>query len=235
MKDKDLSLASELPQHIAVIMDGNGRWAKNRGLPRIAGHKKGVDMVRSMIIACRERNIPYLTLFAFSSENWKRPKTEVSLLMDLFVQAIDNEISKLNENDICFRIIGDKTRFGKKLNERINAAEDLTRENKSLILNIAANYGGRWDLVQATKKIAEDVAKKVISLEEIDEEVFFSYLSLAGTPEPDLFIRTGGEHRISNFLLWDLAYTELYFTDTIFFSHGVTNNVRASSAVTLAT
>lgn len=204
-----------LPQHIAVIMDGNGRWARKRGLPRIAGHKKGVDMVRTMITSCREKKIPYLTMFAFSSENWRRPEKEVKLLMELFVQAIDSEIKKLHKNNIRFRVIGDKSRFGEKLVNRIEQAEVLTKNNDGMLLSIAANYGGRWDLAQAAKSLAEDVLSNKVSTEEIDEDLLSPYLCLSGCPEPDLFIRTGGEHRISNFLLWQLAYTELYFTDTL--------------------
>ena len=214
-QEKNVLNSAAMPQHIAVIMDGNGRWARKRGLPRIAGHKKGVDMVRTMIASCGEKKIPYLTLFAFSSENWRRPEKEVKLLMDLFVQAIDSEIKKLHKNNIRFHVIGDKTRFGDKLVDRIEQAEALTKKNDGMLLNIAANYGGRWDLIQAAKSLAEDVISNKVSAESINESLFSSYLCLSDCPEPDLFIRTGGEHRISNFLLWQLAYTELYFTDTL--------------------
>ncbi|GMQ91124.1 MAG: isoprenyl transferase [Gammaproteobacteria bacterium] len=214
-QEEGMHNSAVLPQHIAVIMDGNGRWARKRGLPRIAGHKKGVDMVRTMIASCSEKKIPYLTLFAFSSENWRRPEKEVKLLMDLFVQAIDGEIKKLHKNNIRFQVIGDKIRFGDKLINQIEQAEALTRNNDGMLLNIAANYGGRWDLIQAAKSLAEDVVSNKVSVEKINEDLFSSYLCLSDCPEPDLFIRTGGEHRISNFLLWQLAYTELYFTDTL--------------------
>ncbi|GJL82014.1 MAG: isoprenyl transferase [marine bacterium B5-7] len=203
------------PDHIAVIMDGNGRWAKKRGLPRIAGHRRGVDTVREMVKACGDRGISHLTLFAFSSENWRRPRTEVDLLIDLLVSTLENEIRKLHENGVNLKIIGDVERFGSRIKLLIKNAEQLTSANNSLTLTIAMNYGGRWDLLQAMQQIAQKVADKEINVEQIDESLVDRYLSTAGIPEPDLFIRTGGETRVSNFLLWQLAYTELYFTEVL--------------------
>lgn len=206
---------STLPQHVAVIMDGNGRWAKGRGLPRIAGHRKGVEAVRDLVTACGELGIPYLTLFAFSSENWRRPETEVRLLLELFLMALDKEVKKLHTNKVRFRVIGDIERFGPKLGARIRDAEALTRDNQNLTLTIAANYGGRWDIAQACKKLARATASGQLDPESITPESLEPHLSMAGKPEPDLFIRTGGEQRISNFMLWQLAYTELYFTPVL--------------------
>lgn len=207
--------SQELPTHIAVIMDGNGRWAKNRGLPRIAGHQKGVESVRRIISTCAENKIGYLTLFAFSSENWQRPEKEVNLLLDLFLKALEKEVSKLHENDICFRVIGDIEPFGPRIVERIKASEALTHDNSGLVVTIAANYGGRWDITQACQKLAREVEEEKIKPEQISSELIAAFLSTNNMPEPDLFIRSGGEKRISNFLLWQLAYTELYFTDVL--------------------
>ncbi|MEW6132369.1 MAG: polyprenyl diphosphate synthase [Pseudomonadota bacterium] len=199
------------PRHIAIIMDGNGRWARKRMLPRVAGHKRGVESVREIVRACIERGVEHLTLFAFSSENWRRPAAEVDMLMELFVIALEREVGKLHENGVRLRIVGDIERFGPRLNKLIADGEKLTHGNSRLTLNIAANYGGRWDILQAVNKLlAERGAGQPVT-----EADLASHLSLADTPEPDLFIRTGGEQRISNFLLWQLAYTELYFTDTL--------------------
>ncbi|WP_126455556.1 polyprenyl diphosphate synthase [Sulfuriflexus mobilis] len=203
-----LSAEQQLPRHVAIIMDGNGRWAKKRLLPRFAGHKSGVKSARMAIEVCVKLNIDALTLFAFSSENWKRPRKEVDLLMDLFVSSLREEAASLHKNNIRMRVIGDRQAFSEKLQKRIEEVETLTAENDGMTLTIAANYGGRWDILQAAQRaVAENRT--------IDEELFTRYLSLSDLPEPDLFIRTGGEHRISNFLLWQLAYTELYFTDTL--------------------
>ena len=202
-------------RHIAVIMDGNGRWAKSRGLPRVAGHHKGVDAVRALVSSCIKHKIQVLTLFAFSSENWQRPKLEVKLLMNLFLKLLKEEINKLHENGIKLKIIGGRNRLDKMLQELINNAEDLTKDNTILQLNLAINYGGRADIVNACKVIADRVQIGLIRPEKIDENLFANYLSLSGISEPDLLIRTSGEKRISNFLLWDLAYTELYFTDIL--------------------
>ena len=201
-----------MPSHVAVIMDGNGRWAKKRFLPRVAGHVKGVELVREMVRACLERGIQYLTLFAFSSENWRRPQEEVSLLMQLFVKALEQEVEKLDRNGVRLRVVGDLSRFEPRLQALIREAEATTQNNTRLDLTIAANYGGRWDIMQAMNRLLADRApgQKVIEEGDLDP-----YLSMNYAPEPDLFIRTGGEQRISNFLLWQLAYTELYFTDTL--------------------
>ena len=204
-----------VPNHVAIIMDGNGRWALSKGLPRVAGHRKGVENVREIITACIENNVSYLTLFAFSSENWRRPKREVSLLMELFITALDKEILKLNENDVRFMVVGDVEKFGDKLCNKIKSSEELTRKNKALTLTVAANYGGRWDIVQACRRVARKVAQGKLKAEDVTEEQIERSLSLYGIPDPDLFIRSGGEQRISNFLLWQLAYTELYFTEVL--------------------
>jgi len=204
-----------LPGHIAIIMDGNGRWAQNRFLPRTAGHKAGVGAVRKTVEQCLARGIPALTLFAFSSENWRRPLQEVSLLMELFLSTLDRETAKLNENDVRLRIIGDRGAFPTILQEHIAASEDLTRHNQRMSLSIAVNYGGRWDITQAARHLAEAVERGELRAKDIDEKRLATCLALAELPEPDLFIRTGGEQRISNFLLWQLAYTELYFTPVL--------------------
>lgn len=201
-----------VPRHVAVIMDGNGRWAKKRFMPRVAGHVKGVELVREMVRACLERGISYLTLFAFSSENWRRPQDEVSLLMQLFVRALEQEVEKLDRNGVRLRIIGDLARFDSRLQQLIRDAENRTAGNGRLDLTIAANYGGRWDIMQAFNQMLAAQPDKREGWSESDLE---PYLSMSYAPEPDLFIRTGGEERISNFLLWQLAYTELYFTPTL--------------------
>lgn len=204
--------AAAVPAHVAVIMDGNGRWAKKRFLPRFAGHAKGVELVREMVRACLERNIRYLTLFAFSSENWRRPQDEVSLLMQLFVKTLEQEVEKLDRNGVRLRVVGDLSRFDQALQALIQDAEARTAGNIRLELTIAANYGGRWDIMQAVNRMLASQPEKRDDWSEADLEPF---LSMTFAPEPDLFIRTGGEERISNFLLWQLAYTELYFTDTL--------------------
>ncbi len=204
-----------VPQHVAVIMDGNGRWAKARGLPRVAGHRKGVERVRDLVAACGEKGVAYLTLFAFSSENWRRPEQEVRLLMELFMTALEREVKKLHRNDIRFRVIGDVDGLGAPLAAAVREAEELTRANTRLHLTIAANYGGRWDIARAAQALARRAARGEIDPEGITPDSLEPFLSLYGVPEPDLFIRTGGEQRISNFLLWQLAYTELYFTPTL--------------------
>ena len=202
----------EIPRHIAIIMDGNGRWAQQRFLPRMAGHRRGVENVRSTVRACAEKGVQFLTLFAFSSENWRRPADEVSFLMQLFVLALEQEVAKLHENGIRFKVIGDLSRFEPRLARLISEAEQLTRDNARLTLTVAANYGGRWDMIQAVTRMLKDKPQLAAGFSEAD---LLSYLSLSYAPEPDLFIRTGGEQRISNFLLWQLAYTEMYFTDTL--------------------
>lgn len=199
-----------MPRHVAIIMDGNGRWAKKRMLPRVAGHKQGVDTVRDMVKACIERGIEYLTLFAFSSENWRRPPEEVGFLMNLFVAALEREIGRLHANGVRLRVVGDLSAFEPRLIDLIRRGENVTADNKQLTLTIAANYGGRWDLMQALNGLALAYPEKAGDYAEADLAPF---LSMSYAPEPDLFIRTGGEQRISNFLLWQLAYSELYFTD----------------------
>lgn len=193
-------------------MDGNGRWAKRRFLPRIAGHHKGVEAVRNTVRACAERGVSALTLFAFSSENWRRPQEEVSLLMQLFVSALQQEVERLHQNNIRFRVIGDISRFDQKLIDLIDAAQKMTAANTGLTLTVAANYGGRWDILQAVERLRREQGDSAAPWTEAQ---LLSCLSLGDLPEPDLFIRTGGEQRISNFLLWQLAYTELYFTETL--------------------
>ncbi len=206
---------SRIPRHIAIIMDGNGRWAKKKLLPRYAGHKAGVETVRRVLNLCVQQGVEVLTLFAFSSENWRRPKKEVSLLMDLFMTALQREVKKLHENNVCLRIIGAREAFSDKLQELVDDAEKLTSHNEGLTLIIAANYGGHWDIVEAAKSLAKKVEQGILKSQEIDEILFTDQLCLANLPKPDLFIRTGGEKRVSNFLLWQLAYTEMYFTDTL--------------------
>ncbi len=201
-----------VPRHVAIIMDGNGRWAKKRLLPRVAGHRRGVEAVRDAIKACVEEGIEFLTLFASSSENWRRPADEVSFLMQLFMHALEQEVAKLHESNIRFKVIGDLSRFEPRLLELIREGERLTANNVRLTLTIAANYGGRWDIAQGVKRMLADHPEYVRGF---DPEALAPYLSLAYAPEPDLFIRTGGEQRISNFLLWQLAYTELYFLDLL--------------------
>lgn len=203
---------TSVPRHIAVIMDGNGRWARKRFLPRIAGHKRGVETVREVVKQCVKLNVGFLTLFAFSSENWRRPAEEVSFLMGLFMDALEREVIKLHQNNIKLVMIGDRSQFDEKLVAKIEASENLTAGNTGLVLTIAANYGGRWDILQAVNKMQTANPE---SAGQFREENLLPYLSMAYAPEPDLFIRTGGEVRISNFLLWQLAYTELYFTDTL--------------------
>ena len=194
-------------------MDGNGRWANNRLLPRSAGHREGVKTTRSIIEACGKAGVKILTLFAFSSENWNRPKKEVTALMGLFVSSLEQEIHKLKENGVRLHFIGDRSRFNQELQEKISEAEIATSSNREFVLNIAANYGGRWDIVNATKLLYQDVIDGRIDIDDIDEQGFKKYLSTFPLDDPDLFIRTAGEQRISNFLMWQLAYTELYFTE----------------------
>ncbi|MDP1522880.1 MAG: isoprenyl transferase [Methylotenera sp.] len=209
---QNIPSTAEIPKHIAVIMDGNGRWARKRFLPRIAGHKRGVETVRDLVKYCASLKVEYLTLFAFSSENWRRPAEEVTFLMGLFMQALKREVTKLHQNNIKLIMIGDRSRFDAELVSQIEASEQLTAGNTGLILTIAANYGGRWDILQAVNKMQLATPQLTGFYR---EDHLSQYLSMNYAPEPDLFIRTGGEKRISNFLLWQLAYTELYFTDTL--------------------
>ena len=203
------------PRHIAVIMDGNGRWARRRFTPRTEGHRAGVRAARRIVEACGERGIGALTLFAFSSENWKRPASEVGVLLDLFLRALRAEVGRLRDNGVRVRFIGDRSAFSAALQEGMAEAEAATRGNEHLELSIAIGYGGRWDIVQAARSLAAEAAAGDLRPDDIDEERFAARLSLADLPEPDLLIRTGGERRISNYLLWQLAYTELWFSDIL--------------------
>jgi undecaprenyl diphosphate synthase len=205
---------STLPQHIAVIMDGNGRWAKQRFLPRLAGHRAGVEAARQIVKNCAKRNIKVLTLFAFSSENWRRPAQEVGYLMELFLTGLEREVHMLHENNIQLRFIGDRTRFSEKLRRKILEVEELTGSNSGMVLLIAADYGGQWDICQATRQLAQAIEAGQLSSNDITPAMIASKLSFADLPDPDLFIRTSGEVRLSNFMLWQLAYAELFFTNT---------------------
>lgn len=204
-----------VPNHVAIIMDGNGRWAKQRKLPRTAGHREGVKSTQEVIKASGEAGVKYLTLFAFSSENWNRPQTEVSALMDLFMRSLENEVQNLAENGVRLKFLGETSAFSKKLFKQIQKSEEITSKNEKLFLNIAVNYGGKWDILNATKTLINEVQNGELSLTDINDEVLESKLATQDIPAPDLFIRTGGEQRISNFLLWQLAYTELYFSEAL--------------------
>jgi undecaprenyl diphosphate synthase len=203
------------PKHVAIIMDGNGRWAKQRGQLRAIGHQAGLKAVRRIVRFASQKGITALTLYAFSSENWNRPKTEISALMALFGYALNREVNILHKNNIKLQIIGDVSRFSNQLQKRLKIALDLTSNNTGLVLNIAANYGGRWDIVNASKQVMKQINQGEITLEQLDESHFSRYLSLSELPAIDLVIRTGGEYRISNFLLWQIAYAEFYFTDIL--------------------
>jgi len=206
---------NQLLKHVAIIMDGNGRWSEKKGKRRVFGHKHGVRALRKAIIFAAKQNIEALTVFAFSSENWKRPEEEVNMLMELFFTVLGGEVKKLHKNNIKLNIIGDIARFSEVLQNKIKAAHSLTANNTGLTLNVAANYGGQWDIVNATKKISQQVKDGILTVEEIDQTLLSNTLSLADLPDVDLMIRTGGDYRISNFLLWQLAYAELYFTDIL--------------------
>jgi len=207
--------AAGVPRHIAIVMDGNGRWAERRGMPRTAGHRAGTKAARAAVEQCVRRGVGALTLFAFSSENWSRPAEEVGVLMQLFVEALQRQVRELEENGVRLRFIGDRPRLSGKLRDAMRAAEERTAGNTRLDLFVAVSYGGRWDILQAARSLAEDARAGRLDPAGICEDDLSSRLALAGVPDPDLFIRTGGEHRISNFLLWNLAYTELLFTDTL--------------------
>lgn len=207
--------AVAVPRHIAIVMDGNGRWAERRGMRRTAGHRAGTRAARAAVEQCVRRGVGALTLFAFSSENWSRPADEVGVLMQLFVEALQRQVRELEENGVRLRFIGDRARLSEKLRAAMHGAEERTAGNARLDLFVAVSYGGRWDLLQAARSLAEDARAGRLDPAAIGEDDLASRLALAGAPDPDLFIRTGGEHRISNFLLWNLAYTELFFTDTL--------------------
>ena len=207
-----MTTTDKLPAHIAIVMDGNGRWAEQHNRPRTAGHQAGLKALRRIVAHCGKRGVPELTVFAFSSENWGRPRKEVSRLMDLFMRALDKEVTELHENAIQLVFIGDLTIFAPELRERIHRAVELTHANTRMKLNVAVNYGGRWDIIQAARSLAQMAVSGDLDPESIDESMFGQHLMLADRPDPDLFIRTGGEMRISNFLLWQCAYTEFYFS-----------------------
>ncbi|WP_114662725.1 polyprenyl diphosphate synthase [Polynucleobacter necessarius] len=202
-----------IPRHVAIIVDGNGRWASKRMMPRVVGHSEGLGAVRKIVQECRRIGVEYLTVFAFSSENWRRPPEEVGFLMKLFLKSLKGEVSRLAENDICLRLIGDLSRFDGAIQEMVEFSEKRTAGCKALTFTIAANYGGRWDILQAMQRCL--AVSPNLKPEDVNEDLLQPHLSMAYAPEPDLFIRTGGEQRISNFLLWQLAYTELYFTDVL--------------------
>jgi undecaprenyl diphosphate synthase len=212
---RDIPVTTDVPGHVAIIMDGNGRWAKQRFLPRVAGHRRGVEAVREVVRRSIERGVKFLTLFAFSSENWRRPPDEVSILMDLFLRALEQELAKLHNNGIRFRVVGDLTPFDSRIRNLIAAGESQTAGNTSLTLTIAANYGGRWDIAQAAHAYYREHPEALASATPVTPDAIAPYLAMGYAPEPDLFIRTGGEKRVSNFLLWQLAYTELHFTDML--------------------
>jgi len=214
-KRKHVPIITPKPQHIAVIMDGNGRWANSQGLSRVAGHKRGVDSVKSLIKSCITHEIPYLSIFAFSSENWNRSPDEVNALMDLLAQALETQTKKLNEHGVRLQLLGDLSRFSDRIQKLAAGAQNETSANKKLVFNVAINYGGRWDITQACKKIAEKVVAGELEPQQINEECINQHISTAGMPDPDLYIRTSGEYRISNFLLWQAAYAEFYFTDLL--------------------
>ena len=211
----NLESDNKYPRHIAIIMDGNGRWAQKRFMPRAVGHQAGVKAVRKIVEYCAKQKVEVLTLFAFSSENWRRPEAEVSLLMALFMATLQREINKLDRNNIRLRFIGDRTAFSDKLQQKMAEGEAQTQDNTALTVVVAANYGGHWDMCQAFQKVAEKMAEGKLINQQINEELINQHLSTADLPEPDLFIRTGGEQRVSNFMLWQLAYTEMYFTPTL--------------------
>ena len=209
-----LEIGDNMPTHVAVIMDGNGRWATHQGLSRLEGHRRGVQNVRALIEGCSKLGIPYLTVFAFSSENWKRPEKEVSWLMQLFETTLDREVQTLHKKGVQLNFIGELSALSNSIQDKIQHAIELTVKNSALHLTIAVNFGGKWDLTQACRKIAVLVQNKMLSIDDISEETIRQYLSIHSFPNPDFFIRTGGEQRISNFMLWQLAYAELYFTET---------------------
>ncbi len=206
------AFSDSLPKHIAIIMDGNGRWAKSKGKPRVFGHKKGVNAVRKTVAAASKLGIKAMTLFAFSSENWRRPEEEVGLLMELFITVLSSEVKKLHKNNLQLRVIGDTSRFSERLQKKIVEAENLTASNTGMVINIAANYGGKWDITEAAKALALKACNGEIRVEDINEQLITEHLTMADLPEVDLLIRTSGECRISNFMLWQMAYAEMYFT-----------------------
>lgn len=214
-RKRKTAIITPKPRHVAVIMDGNGRWANGRGMSRVAGHKQGVDSVKDLIKSCLHHEIPYLSIFAFSSENWGRPESEVNALMDLLSGALVNQTKKLNENGVRLNILGDLSRLSPRIQELAQKAIEQTSQNSKLVFNVAINYGGRWDITNAAKELARDVKAGKLKVDDIDEAAISTRLSTAGVPDPDLYIRTSGEYRISNFMLWQAAYSEFYFVDTL--------------------
>ena len=210
-----LKQSGEIPSHIAIIMDGNGRWAKKRGLPRVAGHKRGVDTVKEIVEACAEIGVKYLTLYTFSTENWKRPKDEVSMLMRLLLNSLRERVNELNENDVRLTTIGDTESLPLEVQKQLSEDIERTKNNKKMVLNLALSYSGRWELLEAIKKISDLSAKGKLSAEDIDEKLVSSFLTTKEIPDPDLVIRTSGEFRVSNFLLWQIAYSEFIITETL--------------------
>lgn len=226
----ELKKSGEIPKHIAIIMDGNGRWAKKRGLPRVAGHKRGVDTVKDIVEACAEIGVKYLTLYTFSTENWKRPKEEVSTLMRLLLNSLRDRVDELNENDIRLTTIGDTDSLPYEVQKQLKADIERTRNNKKMILNLALSYSGRWEIIEAVKKISRAVEKGDLKPDEINEQLFSKFLTTKDLPDPDLVIRTSGEFRVSNFLLWQIAYSEFVITDIYwpdFNRHHLYESIRA--------
>lgn len=226
------SAVGVLPKHVAIIMDGNNRWAKHRLMAGVSGHKAGVDAVRAVVETSARQGVQVLTLFAFSSENWRRPEAEVGALMQLFVIALEREVKKLHKHNICLRVMGDISAFSIRIQKLITDAETLTANNSQMTLVIAANYGGQWDITQAAKKLALAVQKNELSVDEITEQSLHAYTCMADLPAPDLLIRTGGEQRISNFMLWQTAYSEFYFTDALWPDFKEEEYLRALTAFT---
>jgi undecaprenyl diphosphate synthase len=212
---QELKKSGEIPKHIAIIMDGNGRWAKKRGLPRVAGHKRGVDTVKEIVEACAEIGVKYLTLYTFSTENWKRPKEEVSTLMRLLLSSLRDRVNELNENDIRLTTIGDTSSLPKEVQKQLLADIERTKENKKMVLNLALSYSGRWELLEAIKEITKSIKQGNIEIDQINESLISNNLTTKNMPDPDLVIRTSGEFRVSNFLLWQIAYSEFVITETL--------------------
>jgi undecaprenyl diphosphate synthase len=210
---RELKGSGEIPRHIAIIMDGNGRWAKKRGLPRVAGHKRGVETVKDIVKACVQLGVKYLTLYTFSTENWKRPKDEVSTLMRLLVSTLRREVDELNENDVRLTTIGELSALPIEVQNELEDSIQKTKSNHALVLNLALNYSGRWELLNAIKKIAQSASDGSLNVNDINEEYVARFLNTSNIPDPDLLIRTSGEFRVSNFLLWQIAYTEFFITD----------------------
>ncbi|MGQ9798965.1 MAG: isoprenyl transferase [Ignavibacterium sp.] len=227
---QELKKSGEIPKHIAIIMDGNGRWAKKRGLPRVAGHKRGVDTVKDIVEACAELGVKYLTLYTFSTENWKRPKDEVSTLMRLLLNSLKDRVDELSENDIRLTTIGDTDALPYEVQKQLKADIERTKNNKKMVLNLALSYSGRWEILEAVKKISRAVEKGDIKADEINEQLFSKFLTTKDLPDPDLVIRTSGEFRVSNFLLWQIAYSEFVITDIYwpdFNRHHLYESIRA--------